>query len=314
VRFGVFEIDLRAGELRKKGIRIKLQGQPFLLLITLLKQRGDLVTRDELRRTLWPEDTFIDFDHSLGTAINKLREVLGDSAANPRFIETLPRRGYRFNGSSQRDVLPNAFDRSLQYGNSDFDHRHVAVINLIYQLPFYKDSSTLTGKLLGGWQISEVTQFQTGSPVSVQTGDDFAGVGPGSGNSGNANDGFSTRWIVNGNIAQPGQFGAGGQYYAFQKGVNILQPAQGTFTDQRSRNIFYQPGFQNWNFGVFKEIHTTEKQFATLRFEMFNWLNHPNWGGVTGGGLDVNPNDGNFGKVTTKDSQRQLQLSLRYTF
>ena len=96
VRFGVFEIDLRAGELRKKGIRIKLQGQPFLLLITLLKQRGDLVTRDELRRTLWHEDTFIDFDHSLGTAINKLREVLGDSAANPRFIETLPRRGYRF--------------------------------------------------------------------------------------------------------------------------------------------------------------------------------------------------------------------------
>jgi TolB-like protein/DNA-binding winged helix-turn-helix (wHTH) protein/Flp pilus assembly protein TadD len=96
VRFGVFEIDLRAGELRKKGIRLKLQGQPFLLLITLLKQRGELVTREELRSTLWPGDTFIDFDHSLGTAINKLREVLGDSAANPRFIETLPRRGYRF--------------------------------------------------------------------------------------------------------------------------------------------------------------------------------------------------------------------------
>jgi len=218
------------------------------------------------------------------------------------------------NGSSQRDVLPNAFDRSLQYGNSDFDHRHVAVINVIYQLPLFRDSSTLTGRLLGGWQISEVTQFQTGSPVSVQTGDDFAGVGPGSGNSGNANDGFSTRWLVNGNIAQPAQFGAGAQYYAFQKGVNILQPSRGTFTDQRSRNIFYQPGFQNWNVGLFKDFHTTEKQFATLRFEMFNWLNHPNWGGVTGGGLDVNPNDGNFGKVTTKDSQRQLQLSLRYTF
>ena len=96
VRFGVFEIDLRAGELRKRGIRIKLQGQPYLLLITLLRQRGELVTREELRNTLWPGDTFIDFDHSLGTGINKLREVLGDSAANPRFIETLPRRGYRF--------------------------------------------------------------------------------------------------------------------------------------------------------------------------------------------------------------------------
>jgi DNA-binding winged helix-turn-helix (wHTH) protein len=96
VRFGVFEVDLRSGELRKKGTRIRLQSQPFVLLTALLKQRGEVVTREELRRTLWPQDTFVDFDHSLGTAINKLREVLGDSAANPRFIETLPRRGYRF--------------------------------------------------------------------------------------------------------------------------------------------------------------------------------------------------------------------------
>jgi TolB-like protein/DNA-binding winged helix-turn-helix (wHTH) protein/Flp pilus assembly protein TadD len=96
VRFGVFEVDIPAGELRKKGVRIKLQGQPFLLLVTLLKQRGEVVTREELRATLWPDGTFIDFDHSLGTAVNKLREVLGDSATNPRFIETLPRRGYRF--------------------------------------------------------------------------------------------------------------------------------------------------------------------------------------------------------------------------
>ena len=73
VRFGVFEVDLRAGELRKKGIRIKLQGQPFLLLITLLKQRGELVTREELRRTLWPEYTFIDFDHSLAGQVDRRR-------------------------------------------------------------------------------------------------------------------------------------------------------------------------------------------------------------------------------------------------
>src|ERR1700747_1165374 len=96
VRFGVFEVDLRAGELKKKGTRIRLQGQPFLLLVTLLKQRGEVVTREELRRTLWPEDTFVDFDHSLGSAANKLREALGDSATHPRFIETVPRRGYRF--------------------------------------------------------------------------------------------------------------------------------------------------------------------------------------------------------------------------
>jgi DNA-binding winged helix-turn-helix (wHTH) protein len=91
VRFGVFEVDLRAGELSKKGMRVRLQGQPFLLLITLLKQQGEVVSREELRRTLWPEDTFVDFDQSLGTAIDKLRDVLGDSAANPRFVETLPR-------------------------------------------------------------------------------------------------------------------------------------------------------------------------------------------------------------------------------
>jgi TolB-like protein/DNA-binding winged helix-turn-helix (wHTH) protein/Flp pilus assembly protein TadD len=96
VRFGVFEVDLRAGEIRKKGIRIRLQGQPYLLLITLLRQPGEVVTREELRSSLWPQDTFVDFDHSLGTAVNKLREVLRDSAANPRFVETLPRRGYRF--------------------------------------------------------------------------------------------------------------------------------------------------------------------------------------------------------------------------
>jgi TolB-like protein/DNA-binding winged helix-turn-helix (wHTH) protein/Tfp pilus assembly protein PilF len=96
VRFGVFEVDLRSGELRKKGTRIRLQGQPYMLLITLLKQPGELVTREELRSALWPEDTFVDFDHSLGTAVNKLREVLGDSASNPRFVETAPRRGYRF--------------------------------------------------------------------------------------------------------------------------------------------------------------------------------------------------------------------------
>src|SRR5579871_2975844 len=96
VRFGVFEVDLRSGELRKKGVRIRLQGQPYILLTALLKQQGEVVTREELRRELWPEGTFVDFDHSLGTAVNKLREVLGDSAANPRFVETMHRRGYRF--------------------------------------------------------------------------------------------------------------------------------------------------------------------------------------------------------------------------
>jgi eukaryotic-like serine/threonine-protein kinase len=96
LRFGIFEVDVRAGELRKQGKRVKLQDQPFQVLAVLLQRPGDVVTREELRSQIWPQDTFVDFDNSLNTAINKLREGLGDSADNPRFIETLPRRGYRF--------------------------------------------------------------------------------------------------------------------------------------------------------------------------------------------------------------------------
>ena len=96
VRFGVFEVDLRSGEVRKHGLKIKLQEQPFQILAMLLERPGEVVTREELRKKLWPEDTFVDFDNSLNTGINKIREALGDSADNPRFVETLPRRGYRF--------------------------------------------------------------------------------------------------------------------------------------------------------------------------------------------------------------------------
>ncbi len=95
LRFGVFEVDVSSGELRKQGVRIKLQEQPFHVLAVLLERPGEVVTREELRNQNWPADTFVDFDNSLNTAINKLREALGDSADNPRFIETLPRRGYR---------------------------------------------------------------------------------------------------------------------------------------------------------------------------------------------------------------------------
>ncbi|MCH7985448.1 MAG: winged helix-turn-helix domain-containing protein [Acidobacteria bacterium] len=96
VRFGVFEVDLRSGELRKQGLKIKLQGQAIQILGLLLERPGELVTREELREKLWPADTFVDFEHGLNAAVKKLRAALGDSADNPRFVETLPRRGYRF--------------------------------------------------------------------------------------------------------------------------------------------------------------------------------------------------------------------------
>jgi len=95
-RCGVFEIDLKAFELRKHGLRLKLSEQPFQILAILLEKPGEIITRDELRERLWPGDTFVDFDHGLNNAVMRLREVLGDSSDRPRFIETLPRRGYRF--------------------------------------------------------------------------------------------------------------------------------------------------------------------------------------------------------------------------
>ena len=94
--FGVFELDLRAGELRKRGVRVRLQQQPFQVLAILIAQAGQVVSREELQKTVWPADTFVDFDHGLNKAINKIREALGDSAESPRFVETVARRGYRF--------------------------------------------------------------------------------------------------------------------------------------------------------------------------------------------------------------------------
>jgi Tol biopolymer transport system component/DNA-binding winged helix-turn-helix (wHTH) protein len=96
VKFGVFELDLRSGELRKSGARLSLQQQPLQLLSVLLEQPGELVTRDELRKRLWPDDTFVDFEHGLNAAVRRLRDTLGDAADSPRFVETVPRRGYRF--------------------------------------------------------------------------------------------------------------------------------------------------------------------------------------------------------------------------
>ena len=108
LRFDNFELDVRAGELRKRGVKLRLQGQPLQVLATLLRHSGELVTREELRTEIWPADTFVDFDHSLHNAIARIREALGDSAQKPRFIETLPRRGYRFMGQLEEVAVEPA--------------------------------------------------------------------------------------------------------------------------------------------------------------------------------------------------------------
>ena len=137
-RFGGFEVDLRARELRKEGIRIPLQDQPFEILAAFIERPGEIVTREELRLRLWPAGTFVDFEHSLNAAIKRLRGALGDDADNPRFVETVPRRGYRFiptlEGSVDASVI--ALKETRAPGLADAQLRRDAATLRLAVLPF----------------------------------------------------------------------------------------------------------------------------------------------------------------------------------
>jgi cholera toxin transcriptional activator len=148
-RFGVFEADASSGELRKAGMRLRLQDQAFQVLMLLLARPGEVVSREELQQKLWPSDTFVDFDHSLNTIINKIREALGDSAANPRFVETLAKRGYRFLvpvqlGASQRgeEDTNKAMVTPSTFGLTDLEElpavsgRSVRILFLLIQIMY----------------------------------------------------------------------------------------------------------------------------------------------------------------------------------
>lgn len=139
MRFGVFEADLQARELRKSGRRLRVQEQPFSVLAALIARPGAIVTREELRAELWPADTFVDFDHSLNTAVNKLREVLGDSATEPRFIETVARRGYRFVGELQPEetspaVIPSSGAAVVVTPEHDLPRPHRGLTRTLFGL------------------------------------------------------------------------------------------------------------------------------------------------------------------------------------
>jgi DNA-binding winged helix-turn-helix (wHTH) protein len=129
LQFGIYEIDVRTGELRKSGVKLKLQEQPFQVLCMLVEHPGEIVTREELRNRLCPADTFVDFDRGLNAAVKRLRDALGDSADAPVFIETLARRGYRFiapvNGSSASGVFETA--PAAEQGRSSFWTRRIAI-------------------------------------------------------------------------------------------------------------------------------------------------------------------------------------------
>lgn len=150
-RFGVFEVDLEAGELRRRGTRVRMTSQPFQLLCLLVERRGALVTREEIARRLWPAETFVDFEHGVNAAVNRIRETLGDTAKNPRFVETVPRQGYRFIapveavGAAGEDGSAAATERPLTLLATEHDlpknhhvtaHRLFLLLQLMY-LGFY---------------------------------------------------------------------------------------------------------------------------------------------------------------------------------
>jgi hypothetical protein len=212
-------------------------------------------------------------------------------------------------GSAQRDVIPNAYDAGNLWGRSTFDRRHQVVISFAYQLPFFTDKSTLRGKLLGGWIISGVSQMATGTPITIATGDDFAGVGPGSG---------SQFWIFNGVPTIEGNYATvntEAKYYfrpTKADGTAIFtRPTAGTISNQNARGLFSNVGFQNHNLRIAKDFVIKESHSLQFVAEGYNWLNHPNWNGP-----DTNPNNLNttFGKITSKSGERQLQFALRYSF
>jgi hypothetical protein len=222
-------------------------------------------------------------------------------------------------GSNQRDVIPNTYDVSSLWGPSEFDARHILVFSYLYDLPLFKNRSNLSGKLLGGWQISGVTQFQTGLPCGAAHASDYAGVGLDSNFGCGVNGQY---WTVNGVPKIIGTFGSSGQWFSTTNpdGSSIfVVPANGTFNHARVRDLIYQPGFQNWNLGLFKTFPIREQRGLQFRAEAFNFINHPNWGGGSGGGVNFDPTSSNFGKVTTKGGgvgggERNLQLSLRLYF
>jgi len=135
-RFGVFEADASAGELRRRGIRVRLHAQPFQLLLMLLERRGEVVTREEIARELWPEGTFVDFEHGVNSAVNRIREALGDTAASPRFVETLARRGYRFVAPVERIAAGDAkLPEGTAVARADEAKRRVRILATAEELP-----------------------------------------------------------------------------------------------------------------------------------------------------------------------------------
>ncbi|MEJ5369912.1 MAG: carboxypeptidase regulatory-like domain-containing protein [Bryobacteraceae bacterium] len=215
--------------------------------------------------------------------------------------------------SGPRDRFIDVFNQQLNWGKSSNDTRHVAISSFVWDMPFFSNAgSRFVKTALGGWQLSGTIHFQTGSPITVGNNDDYLGIG----------DSNFKPWNLNGMPKRPQKFAnvnAAGNYsgitdYWFEPRVDgqpwATKPANGTLPNQNRNSIpFNNVGFQNWNLTLFKNFRLTERQNLQFRAEAFNFPNHPNWSGV-----DTNPTSATFGMVTSKFSERNMQLSLRYSF
>jgi Carboxypeptidase regulatory-like domain len=234
-------------------------------------------------------------------------------------------------GSQQRDIIPNTYDAHGLWAPSDFDIRHILIVNFLYELPIFRGHNNFAGKVLGGWQVSGIFQAQTGAPGSVGRNQDYAGVGQ----DGSMNGSAIQYWAFNGgDIKYNGQMAHNGasdpSYWIAvplsadgKTPTQFSAPGAGTFVTQSiARNRIYGPGFNNWNLGLFKKFAINERVGFQFRAEAFNAFNHPNYcyvgagGTCSGNGVGLDPNNlGTFGKVTSKANDvRNLQLSLRLQF
>ena len=229
-------------------------------------------------------------------------------------------------GSNYRDIVPDTYNVTNLWGPSEYDARNALVINYLYALPFFRNQNTITGKIIGGWQLSGSSQFQTGRPCGVGTNNDYAGVGEVGSFGCGTNTSEGQFWVKNGSphilkkfSGYPGQ--QGNKYFSTTNpdGSPIFtQPAAGTFNLQNGvRDSIYGPGFQNWNLSLKKNFPINDRAGFEFNADAYNFINHPNWAQIgQAGGLQLNPTAGTFGQITQKSTSnpRNIQVGLRFVF
>ncbi len=293
----------------------------FVVDVAYVGRRGRYLQRERDINQLLPGTTFANpgvnrdaLRPYLGYGVIRESENSGRSRYNSLQLsaDRRFRNGFKFgaaytlsksldNASDKRNVLFNSYDDSGYWGPSNYDRRHVFNFHYIYDLPWFKDQSSLIGEVLGGWEISGVTFLRSGTPLWVTRSDDDAGVG----------DNFAQPWNLVGDLhsGTNNQLSTGRDGNYWFNPAAFAAPARGTF-GTGPRNNIYQPRSQQWDVAFFKNVKVHATHTAQFRFEIFNFPNHPNLGGA-----DSNPTSGTFGRITGKDgARRDMQLSLRYLF